>query len=144
MSIPDGYDSIVDRAAAEHAIYTDPDRYAGVLAQMLAGKRVPARDVQTIARALAGAAEDLQWPARRYADGRKSYAVGMVNDATRVLLSLGLNIKPDPITTPPTPWAIDGMYGLPDYAHIEDAQAAAMAADREQWPESPLDVVGAE
>ena len=37
---------------------------------------------------------DLQWMARRYANGRMSYAVGMLNDHTEVLLNLGLNLNP--------------------------------------------------
>lgn len=39
---------------------------------------------------------DLQWMARRYADGRHTYAVGMVNDATRYLDSIGCGIAIDP------------------------------------------------
>jgi hypothetical protein len=49
---------------------------------------------------------DLHWMARRYADGRCTYAPGMVNNAVRTLLMFGaeLNISGDQ-----TPWARDGM-----------------------------------
>ena len=36
---------------------------------------------------------DLQWMARRYADGRSTYAPGIVNDATTYLLSIGVKLK---------------------------------------------------
>lgn len=122
MTVPDGYARISQRVSADKKIAYNPAHFAAALRLMLEGKRVPVEDVQTIARALTGVAEDLQWPARRYADGRSSYAVGMVNEATRVLIALGLRINPDQTVTPPTVWAEDGMFGYPDYAVIEAAQ----------------------
>jgi hypothetical protein len=40
---------------------------------------------------------DIYWMARRYADGRQSYAVGMYNDAIELAVKLGLPITCDPI-----------------------------------------------
>lgn len=37
---------------------------------------------------------EIHWMARRYADGRSTYATGMLNDATRQLLRLGVGLKP--------------------------------------------------
>lgn len=38
---------------------------------------------------------DIAWMARRYADGRKTYAVSMYNDACFDACKLGCNIRPD-------------------------------------------------
>jgi hypothetical protein len=51
-------------------------------------------------------AKDLQWMARRYANGRRTYAVGVCNDATKHLIEMGVEIKPDPVGD--TIWAMDG------------------------------------
>ena len=40
---------------------------------------------------------DISWQARRYADGRQTYAVSMYNDAIELAVKLGLPIKCDPI-----------------------------------------------
>ena len=50
---------------------------------------------------------DIYWMARRYADGRRSYAVGMYNDAIDSAVKLGLPIKQDPIAK--SYYAKDGM-----------------------------------
>lgn len=36
---------------------------------------------------------DLQWMARRYVDGRQSYAVRLFNDYTQQLLDLGVKLN---------------------------------------------------
>lgn len=41
---------------------------------------------------------EIQWMALRYADGRKTYAVGMYNDAIKKAIDLGICFKPDPIS----------------------------------------------
>lgn len=38
-------------------------------------------------------ARDFHWMARRYADGRMTYATGLFNDHTRLLLSLGVELN---------------------------------------------------
>lgn len=38
---------------------------------------------------------DIHWMARRYADGRQSYAVGLFNSAMDKALSLGIFLKED-------------------------------------------------
>ena len=40
---------------------------------------------------------DMWWMARRYADGRMSYAPSMYNDAIDLAVKLGVPIKDDPI-----------------------------------------------
>lgn len=50
---------------------------------------------------------DLYWMARRYADGRMSYAVPTCNDAIRKLIDIGLPIKEDPINN--RMFAVDGI-----------------------------------
>ena len=53
--------------------------------------------------------KDLQWMARRYADGRSTYAVGLVNDCTKTLLVLGVDLFEGDGAL----WARDGMDILP-------------------------------
>lgn len=48
---------------------------------------------------------DLHWMARRYADGRQSYATGMFNQITRSLIAMGLKLN---ATGDGTVWARDG------------------------------------
>ena len=49
---------------------------------------------------------DLHWQARRYADGRSSYATGLFNGHTRALLAMGIELNP---TGDGTVWARDAM-----------------------------------
>ena len=49
---------------------------------------------------------DLHWMARRYADGRSSYAPGMFNSHTRRLLKMGVRLNR---TGDDTIWARDAM-----------------------------------
>jgi len=51
-------------------------------------------------------AVNLHWMARRYADGRMTYAPGMVNNAVRQLQAMGVKLN---ICGECTPWARDGM-----------------------------------
>lgn len=51
-------------------------------------------------------AYNLHWMARRYADGRCTYAPGMVNDAVRKLQAMGVELN---VCGERTPWARDGM-----------------------------------
>ena len=39
---------------------------------------------------------EIHWMARRYATGRSSYAPSMFNDAIKIAIDLGCDIKPDP------------------------------------------------
>lgn len=55
----------------------------------------------------------IYWMARRYADGRRSYAISMCNDALKSCLDIGLPLKPEP--TNGKMYAEDGDYGYPDY-----------------------------
>ena len=69
--------------------------------------RIPSKErekeLETIIR-------DIYWMARRYADGRHTYAPSMYNEAIYKAQELGLDLKPDSITG--TLWATDGDYGL--------------------------------
>lgn len=64
-------------------------------------------------------ARDLHWMARRYADGRMTYATRLFNDHTRTLLALGVPLNP---TGDSTVWARDGMGRA--YDHLTDDEAA--------------------
>ena len=84
---------------------------------------------------------DLQPCARRYADERRTYVPGMVNDATRYLLSIGLPVNPcgERII-----WARDGMGRA--YDGLTDAQATpgtpeAMGGQPPPDPEWPPPLV---
>lgn len=50
--------------------------------------------------------EDLIWMARRYADGRSTYAPGIVNDATRWMINNKLRVN---TCVEGMIWARDGM-----------------------------------
>lgn len=51
---------------------------------------------------------DLQWMARRYATGRRTYAPSTYNRAIRRAIALGMAFKEDTIENPPTVWAEEG------------------------------------
>ena len=55
--------------------------------------------------------QDIWWMARRYADGRKSYAVSMYNEAIRRAEMLGMKFK----THDESIYAKDGMFDRGDY-----------------------------
>lgn len=62
--------------------------------------------METVESRLKAIITDLHWMARRYADGRTSYATGLFNDRTRECLSLGIPLNP---TGDQTIWASDSM-----------------------------------
>lgn len=62
--------------------------------------------------------QDLIWMARRYADGRSTYAPGIVNDATRWMLANELHVNPG---AEGIIWARDG--GGRKFDGLTDAQA---------------------
>lgn len=70
---------------------------------------------------------DCWWMARRYADGRSTYAARTYNDHTRKLQALGVSLHPDPIVNGSV-WARDGMGRAFD--GLTDEQAAVMEAER--------------
>ena len=45
---------------------------------------------------------EISWMARRYADGRGTYAPSMYNVAIKLAVKLGVKIVEDTIETPPT------------------------------------------
>lgn len=53
---------------------------------------------------------EILWMARRYADGRKTYATLMCNEALNTARRLGVKINPDCTTQDPD-YAVDGMFG---------------------------------
>lgn len=67
---------------------------------------------------------DLHWMARRYADGRMSYAPALFNDHTRALLALGIVLNP---TADGTVWARDGQGR--DFDALTDAEATPNTPD---------------
>lgn len=60
---------------------------------------------QTI-ESLKSACADLHWMARRYADGRSTYATSLFNSITRNLIKLGVKLNP---TGDEIIWARDAM-----------------------------------
>jgi hypothetical protein len=96
--------------------------------------------------ALEYAALKLHWMARRYADGRQSYAVGMFNDITRDLLDLVIKLNP---TADGTIWAKDGMgkgYDGLTEAEAQNGTPEALGTKKDstrlqkhlKWPERKL------
>lgn len=76
-------------------------------------------------------AADLHWMARRYADGRQTYATGMFNDATRELLRMGVHLSPG---ADGTIWARDA--GGRAYDHLTPEEAAmgrGPGLDMDDW-----------
>lgn len=76
-------------------------------------------------RALERIVADTLWMARRYADGRQSYATGMYNDAARLALSI------DVLGTPPdgTWWAEDA--GGREFSRLSEEEWQQMKAAKE-------------
>ncbi len=76
---------------------------------------------------------DLHWMARRYADGRQSYAPSLFNDHVRTLLALGVPLN---ATGDQTIWAADGNPRCmdvtpedmgPEWAHYQNVIDSVMA-----------------
>jgi hypothetical protein len=62
---------------------------------------------------------ELHWMARRYADGRKTYAVEEVNNATDLMLSLDVDVAP---CAEQKIYARDGDFGITDIREkVEEA-----------------------
>lgn len=78
-----------------------------------------------------GVVRDTLWMARRYADGRQSYAVGMYNDAAKIAEAGGY-AKGEPDGTL---YALDGL--RPEYQALEARAQAAEAKVKEL--EAPFD-----
>lgn len=85
--------------------------------------------------ALRGIASDLQWQARRYVDGRLSYAVGLHNDHVRTLQRLGVGLN---ATGDGTVWARDGMRWRKGVTGgYTDGLTDAQVAEGRQRPDYP-------
>lgn len=112
MTQPKGLTALTREIHATREIVSNAEHYAQVFQQLLQGKRVKGSDAAVVVAALANCAHDLQWQAKRYAHNRSTYAVGMTNDATQLLLLLGVPIHP----TDGSVWAKDGGFGWPSYA----------------------------
>ena len=54
-------------------------------------------ELQDRIQALERIVTDIHWMAKRYADGRNTYAPSMFNRAMRIALRLGITLQPDPI-----------------------------------------------
>lgn len=61
---------------------------------------------------------NFHWMARRYADGRSTYATRLFNEHVRTLLSMGVELDP---TGDETIWARDGMGRAYDKLSDEEA-----------------------
>ena len=96
----------------------DPEEIKFTKAQAKAAKpktRASAAADNAVLRSLAQFFHPL---AREYADGRRTYATGMMNDATRALLAMGIEL---PLGEHRTIWARDGQ-GRP-YDHLTEEEA---------------------
>lgn len=74
---------------------------------------------------------DLHWMARRYADGRASYATSTFNGHTRTLLALGVSLN---LTGDETIWARDAMGRGCDHLTGDEA---AMGRTPDWWHTEP-------
>ena len=92
------------RFCAVHArMFSQQDEPAAPL------QRQPRRSVAELERenaTLRHAFREIAWMARRYADGRMTYAASTYNDAVRAVLALGIEL---PVNADGTVWARDGM-----------------------------------
>ena len=68
-------------------------------------------------------AQTFHWMARRYADGRMSYATSLFNECVRSLLAMGIELNP---TQDGTIWARDSMGRAYDKLTDEEAQSDAI------------------
>lgn len=75
--------------------------------------------------------KDIWWLARRYADGRRSYAVSLYNDAIETCLGLGMKFEPDPISG--GIWAKDGDFTKEDDPHFIPGSGLATGHYRLPW-----------
>jgi hypothetical protein len=73
---------------------------------------------------------DLHWMARRYADGRQSYATGLFNGITRRLIKLGVKLNP---TSHETFWARDAMGRPFDRLSDEEASMGQQLTEFDIW-----------
>jgi hypothetical protein len=71
--------------------------------------------------------KDLHWMARRYADGRQSYATSLFNQHTQSLLDLGMELGPN---SDGTIWARDAMGRKYDGLSEEQAASGQVHYDR--------------
>lgn len=72
----------------------------------------------------------LHWMARRYADGRSTYAPSLLNEVTRRLLSTGMILEAD--TCDGTNFAVDGMgdLGFRSGLSNDEYETAMQSADK--------------
>lgn len=80
------------------------------------------RELQALRRIVV----DLHWMARRYVDGRTSYATRLFNDHTRALVALGVELNR---TSDGTIWARDGMGRAYDGLSEEEAAQGQRAPE---------------
>lgn len=78
-------------------------------------KKIP-REIKRENEVLRSIVQNTLWMARRYADGRMSYAVSTYNDAVHALDDEGLGhlLKPEPEHLGAARFANDGMFGTYD------------------------------
>ena len=86
---------------------------------MTAKTKMPSLKARCLA--LESIIKDIHWMARRYADGRSTYATGMFNDATRLALRLGLDLR-TARSADKTVFARDGMGRAYDGLTEEEAE----------------------
>src|SRR5690606_23462388 len=95
--------------------YIRADLHAAELARLT-------RELQALRRIVV----DLHWMARRYVDGRTSYATRLFNDHTRAMVALGVELNR---TSDGTIWARDGMGRAYDGLSEEEAAQGQRAPE---------------
>lgn len=80
--------------------------------------------------ALRTIATDLHWMARRYADGRSSFAPRMFNEHTRAMIQMGVELNP---TSDEIIWARDEMGRSYDGLSDEEAISGTPKAMGEKY-----------
>ena len=76
---------------------------------------------------------DLAWMARRYADGRQTYAVSMYNNCVTSLISMGVTLQGDRIANNSV-WAKDGGGRVMDKLHDDHLNDTPVGRGEVIWP----------
>ena len=83
-------------------------------------------------------ASELQWMARRYADGRQSYATCKLNSMTRELKEMGVELRE---TSDKTVWARDAMGREYDGLTDEEAAQGNQVVEWKKWDDEEVEVL---
>jgi len=103
--------------------YDEQDDLRKKLDEALLANDILTKDIEHIEnemQELTHITKDFHWMARRYADGRISYATSLFNDHVRALLKMGIDLKSTGVKE--SIWAKDGMGRVFDGLTDEEAK----------------------